>query len=142
MLRRITVMAAVALGVLTLAIPAGATTNVRHASFGSHGSASFGYRHGHWIGNVHVRGLPAGNYQFEVYFFVDENHDGIPDGGVTRDVCNFTITARRHEAHCRGAVTTMLDDVRGPGAWGDINGAEIVRLADHTGIVVLDRPLR
>src|ERR1700730_7670295 len=100
MLRRISVMVAVALGALTIAIPAAATTNVRYASLGSHGRASFGYRHGHWVGKVNVRGLPAGNYVFEVYSLVDYNHDGSPDGGVTRDLCKFTVRAHRHAAHC------------------------------------------
>ncbi|HTL85755.1 MAG TPA: hypothetical protein VL856_11260 [Acidimicrobiia bacterium] len=129
-------------GVIAMAMPAHALPVVRHADFGSNGSVRVAYVNHRWMGRANILGLSNGTYEVYMNSWLDENHDGTPDGGVSREICKLKVTTWKHAARCKGGFKDLLDEVRGPGVLGDINTVDIERLENDTGVTVLSADLK
>lgn len=133
MLGKVVSLAAVAAGVLAMAVPAGAApaTKTMNAKFAGGGATLTMHPNSVWS-RVSVQGLEPGKYIYFVGAYVDSNHDGIPEGGQTVEMCRFTVS----KGQTRASVCQHSGPALVKGFTPDLFTAEIDKIIPHSGETV------
>ncbi len=124
--------AAIAAGVLALAVPAGAAARERTVSFGPNGYVKMGHPASEWTGSAHLLGLDPGHY----YVFVrqDDYVHGHLGGSASNTLCEFDVVKSGDPGDCHGSAGKKLVKSR----WTNHTYVTVDRSENGTGVDVLE----
>ena len=134
-MRKLVCLAAIAAGVVAMAVPAGAAAPAKtlNTTFAGGGATLTLHPNSTWS-RVSVAGLEPGDYQYSVGLFADTNHDGTPDGGYTGTICRFHVNnGRTAPASCQKSGPSILRNFSGT---PDIIMGFVDKLGNNTGVTV------
>jgi hypothetical protein len=129
MLRKLILGGAVGAAALAMAMPAGAATDTRTASFGRSRVTVTLQNDGSFTGSADVKGLSVpGHYiVFVEQFEYNAQHRIV--SGATATLCEFDIAKHQHEGTCSGTLTNNLLG----GGWTDKTMTEVDRVVNGIG---------
>jgi len=132
-MRKLVSLAAIAAGVVGMAMPASAAAPAKtmNAKFAGGGATLTMHPSSTWS-RVSVQGLELGKYIYFVGAYVDSNHDGIPEGGQTVEMCRFTVS----KGQTRASVCQHSGPALVTGFAPDLFTAEIDKIIPHSGETV------